>query len=617
MLKKEVCLIEVCFIVSIIFFLSLFVAPFLPLASASVVINEILPNAVVEYHGEWIELYNNSTAINLTNWSISDGEASFTFNISMNQNEFLVLVYNESHFNEIWNVSANSTRIVEYGNIAKNLKLANSGDNIELYNNSNIVDNYTWTSDPGENISICRCPDGSNWTICNNPTPGISNSCQNQTNETNQTNQTNQTSQCDIKIWITTDKEVYNNEETVKFYNKLDNESCNFTIQYWIEDLFGNIVKAKYNTTNTNQKTWTPSIEEKDKAFIIKSILYVDCNDTDLSNNYAEKIFIVKNQQGQENKIESSLSILDAPVLAEFGETINVKINVYKGDTSKYAVYAYITRDKKVSEKTTLHFKDKFTNYTLTIPIQLKTNCDKKYENGNYRIVLEGLDKQAERGIEISGLGDLCEEESESESENNKATSKKLEYNITAPAEIEKGKEFFVKIKIDNNQNKKQTLILWSYVYHGNKCCSESREANKKEVSLEADSTTIIDLEDIIDNASNCEPSSYKLKIKILRAERKTPDEFTYDINITREKIESKTTTTTSADIATSQELASESLLNQSSFGVTGKVGKTIYQSKSELAKKKGLFIFIILILIIAIPSAITLVKRKIKNRYI
>ena len=46
----------------------------------------------------------------------------------------------------------------------------------------------------------------------------------------------------------------------------------NFTIEYWIEDYAGNILKSKRNTTNLNTKSWTP--KGITNMFTVKANLY-------------------------------------------------------------------------------------------------------------------------------------------------------------------------------------------------------------------------------------------------------------------------------------------------------------------------------------------------------
>jgi len=216
---------------------------------------------------------------------------------------------------------------------------------------------------------------------------------------------------CNISINISSDKEIYNESEQVKFDNMLNNESFPFIIEYWIEDFFGNFYKSKYNSTNTNQKTWTTEISEEDRVLFIKSKVYPNCNDSNLSDNIAEKMFIVKSTQtnllsnSENNGDKSSLEIEDADETAQFGDIVNVKLNAYKGDTSKYSIQLYIEKEgTKASEITKFNLKEKYSSYEGQIPIQIKSNCDLKLENGRYDLVIEGIDEKDTKKITIEGL---------------------------------------------------------------------------------------------------------------------------------------------------------------------------------------------------------------------
>ncbi len=103
----------------------------------------------------------------------------------------------------------------------------------------------------------------------------------------------------------------------------------------------------------------------------------------------------------QSQKAKSEIEILDIDNKAKFGKSIEVKLRIYRGDTRKYAVYAEI---EDISKKTTMHFKNKFTNYTLTIPIQIKPNCNEKYPDGRYKVNVHGLGTSDSEKITVSGL---------------------------------------------------------------------------------------------------------------------------------------------------------------------------------------------------------------------
>ncbi len=281
----------------------------------------------------------------------------------------------------------------------------------------------------------------------------------------------------------------------------------------------------------------------------------------------------------------STIKIEDAPNEAEFGETIKIKISIYKGDTSKYAVYAYIEGDERISEKTTLHVKTKFTNYEMTIPVQLKPNCNGKYEDGEYTLILEGLDEKETREINIEGIkSSLCDlQESETRQ---KDTNSKIEYNITLPRSIEIGKEFPIKINIVNGKQKDVNLKLWSYVYRSSKCYSYNgtRESNAKQVNVKSHFSTEVEL---INKVLQADEGEYKLKVKILESNLKTPKEFTFDIVL--KKPEEKTIN----EAQTTQTKTEPS--------ITGRTTQAVYLANTKIIKNLGLWILIITAILLLI----------------
>ena len=98
---------------------------------------------------------------------------------------------------------------------------------------------------------------------------------------------------------------------------------------------------------------------------------------------------------------------------AKFGDSLRVRIVVYKGDTTKYNLDIYIIdeNNKQISKRSEINLEDTFTNYTLIVPIQIEPNCNKKYPDGTYKIILKGLDEIDSKEIEIEDITEsLCEE---------------------------------------------------------------------------------------------------------------------------------------------------------------------------------------------------------------
>ncbi|MFH1682764.1 MAG: Ig-like domain-containing protein [Candidatus Woesearchaeota archaeon] len=125
------------------------------IAFGAVSINEFLPDPNLVYTNEWIELYNNDTsAVNVTGWTINDSTA-------------MIVTISAETF-----IQPNGFLLFNVSN-----KLNNAGDDILLLDNSfNFVDNITYTSSPGNDLSLGRFHDGWPYFITfTTPTPNAAN----------------------------------------------------------------------------------------------------------------------------------------------------------------------------------------------------------------------------------------------------------------------------------------------------------------------------------------------------------------------------------------------------------------------------------------------------------
>jgi hypothetical protein len=95
----------------------------------------------------------------------------------------------------------------------------------------------------------------------------------------------------------------------------------------------------------------------------------------------------------------------------KFGESVRIKITVNKGNSTKNTLSTYIISNtgRKITPttKTTIPFK--YTDYELTIPVQLFSNYNQIYTEGEHIIVLEGFDTEKEEKVNIQGNFNLCE----------------------------------------------------------------------------------------------------------------------------------------------------------------------------------------------------------------
>ncbi|MFH1789189.1 MAG: lamin tail domain-containing protein, partial [Candidatus Altiarchaeota archaeon] len=133
------------------------------LVRVEVVLNEVYPHPSGGSDWDWVELYNSGNVpVNLTGWTIDDQEGG-SQNYTIPSGTIAVrgfMVLNSS----VTNINFDST-----------------GDEARLFNNTGIlVDNYTYTTDPGLETSWMRSPDGTgDWIRSdsdNPPSPGESNS---------------------------------------------------------------------------------------------------------------------------------------------------------------------------------------------------------------------------------------------------------------------------------------------------------------------------------------------------------------------------------------------------------------------------------------------------------
>jgi len=540
--------------------------------SSLVVVNELMYNpAGNEYDFEYIELYGEGEDI--SNWYFEGIDFIFPANTTINGYLVIANTLNDSGpDNDIFDRYPDINCSFEYIGT-----LSNTGETIILRDNNNIIDLVTYDDSVNENHSLERVDidknsnDPNNWAeSISGGTPGRENSV-------------SFVSGCDWQLSIIINSTVSDDPEWQIRASKLEGDGkANLTIKHWIEDHEGNTVKS-YSDINienalsqSTSSKYSPSLNKGQGYFIKANITGISCNDKEISNNFISELIFVPGEQGAYS-LNSSINILDiTPDPAEFGEIVKVKINVYRGDTLKYAVYAYIENDdgKEVSEKPIMHFRDKFTNYTLTVPIQLKPNCDGDYDDGEHNIIIEGLDLTALEKIDIEGTESSFCEDSGSSSSTSSSSGKGFNYNLEEfSPNIEAGKEFEIKVNIENKNKEGHNLDIWSYVYRGSKCYSGDRQDNLKTIYLPAESSKIVTLTNLIAEA---EPGDYKLKIKMQRDDYKTEKEMTQTIVIIEPETEEP-----EKDFNENQEI----YIQQNSF-IPNQYPLIVYESNSYKSKK-------------------------------
>ncbi len=409
---------------------------------------------------------------------------------------------------------------------------------------------------------------------------------------------------CDIALEIETKKDVYYSGEKIKFDNKLNSEEFPFIISYYIVDIFGEVVKKRYNTTNTNKKSWTPKLKDNIGVYyIISEITDVRCNDIDKTNNNASKLIIAKNERRENSSIEIKKIYTGSDEVVKFGELLNVKAILYRGNTSKKSVKAYISKigsNVKISEITYVYVNDKYKESELRIPIQIKQNCDNKYEDGNYKVVLEGMGINETAFVSIKGIkNNICY--------NNISQKKNIEYSLVEfSSNIISNQKFSNILKIINNDDTDHNFQVWSYVYKGSKCYSGERLGNLEKIEVKQGEEIEVELNNTVD----AESGEYKYKVKIIKDDLKTAYEITKVVEVIeldnyvtdRIKVETNTTTTTNDNII------EENLTSIND--ITGMTTGVVYESKNK-SIGKIINVFVVLIVLISLFIIIKRIKER------
>jgi len=281
---------------------------------------------------------------------------------------------------------------------------------------------------------------------------------------------------------------------------------------------------------------------------------------------------------------------------AKFGDIVKVKFHVYKGDTNKKSIKMYIEDSKdRITKITQASLEDKFTNYSLTLPLQIYPNCNEKFDNGRYYVKL-GWTSESEIAdefkIEVNGINmDNCDKIYVEKP----PTKGVLEYNlIEYPESAEIGEEFQIMVELTNNDGIDHVVDLYSYVYRGSKFYSISKEANKKKVLVKSGETKEFSLSNLVKNA---EPGQYKLKVRIKREDQKTEKEITKEITLENKRATEST-----------EKIAAASTFNSGMQGQSTMLSakeQLVYESTDTKAKKLipyfmiTLFVTLLVILII------------------
>jgi hypothetical protein len=231
----------------------------------------------------------------------------------------------------------------------------------------------------------------------------------------------------------------------------------------------------------------------------------------------------------------SSIYDLGSDKKAKWGQTIRVRLEAYKGDESKNSLSLWV-EDKdgdQRSKHTRFNIYNRYTENSITLPIQLYPNCNKRYKDGSHTVHIgwtSSLESLTSYTFNIEDISvDVCKDK-----EDKKENKKSFIYELKEfPKEIFPNKRFNLTVFIENNEKNAEEIELYSYVYRASKCYSGDREENKESFKLYPGESKEVCLENIIEDAKE---GDYKLKVRIKKGEQKTYKELTNHITVTKEK---------------------------------------------------------------------------------
>lgn len=559
--------------------------------SADIRINEVMYDPSCSYTVcEWIELYNdNESSVNMSGWILSDNKENDSLenslgdnNIIIPGNSFALIVDSDSRVFHNFDVGENTVWVYTTDTTIGNA-LTDSGDIITIYdNNLNEIDSVSYNDGDAE--------DGKTWALISGvweesePAPG-------RDNENNES-YNNDYSVIEISEFMPNpegdDDKAMPDGEWVELYNK-GNEDL---------DLFG--FKLRDNSEKEvlidNVHADNTIIKSKKYLVIYMNGAYGFLNNGgsekiklyDLNDNLIDEVSYSESKEGvswskvddrwrmsvpsisgenSDEKINNSVLKIEqfydlgSNKVAEWGDVLRVKVNIYKANSNKNVVYLYAKKDnEKISKETKMNVYEKFSNQTLTLPLQLYPNCDNKFKDGRYDVILEGLDAEADKEeIEIRE-SEFCKSESV-------ASEKKFEYKLlNYPTIIKLNNEFEGVLSLKNNEDKDLSVDLSSYVYRGKKKYSEE---NLQKIMIPSGGEVSVNLKNIVREA---EEGDYNFKIEILKEGRKTPYEIKKEIVISK-------------DSTNKTETKKEKIINRITGGV-------VYESSGVKAKRTGIFFF-------------------------
>ncbi len=416
----------------------------MPSTLAEVYITEVMYNPPGDDNNkEYIEVFSEEP-VNLAEYIIEDfsGRDNLTLMQQANTSFYLIV---EEGFNS---TNINATVYTAGATIGNNLN--NDGDLVVLRRSNSIADAVIYANELGANNdgnALCRT--GSVFQNRLNPcapTPGHQNVPINEPTNTTPSNASQPPlyDYSTIKInevfpdpvgndnavmpqgeWV----ELYNSAETnvdaagLKLKDKGDNAvtvSNTNVVAGTIMQPKGYLVVYMNGNSMLNNNGFEQVRLFKD-AMLINEMSYVDSqrgrswskiDDAFKLTNATpgeENIFSepqVEEDAGRKQKVQentkakdSYMEIMDiTPRSVRFGDVLRIKLQIYRGETKKNSIQINLN---SLGKPLSINLYNRFTNYTLQLPLMLHENCNNKFAPGNYTLIVKGLGIERRRDVTL------------------------------------------------------------------------------------------------------------------------------------------------------------------------------------------------------------------------
>lgn len=531
----------------------------LPFVSAAIEINEVMyapSEAVGGQYNEWLELFNSdSEDVNLS-LCFLDGQPLPSLIIP--PHDYVIIARKPDLFlkNYLYNHTVIEQSLSFYNDKPDTIVL--NGTCSSQVNYTFSKESYNYVGDFQKDHTLERRSDGT-WeeSMTLGGSPGRQNSIWDiETISSNISTNTSfnvtiplpETESCNIKLSLVGEPII--NSTNLNFSitaENTGNTSIDITVKGKIEDLEGKTIKEYSPWTNRSlskslQQKYSPSIDTG--AYLVTfSLENMSCTNRDPSDNTVQKIFARPPVPLPSNSTISIENIsLGSDRKARWGEQLSVRLKVYKGNETKNEVRLWAESEStKVSKTTSFLLSEKYHTSSLTLPLQLDSQCETKNQPDQITIIVAAFGQHVEERVSLSDLpSSLCKTVSSPttvSTNSSSRTSRAASITLDAPPSVRAGSAVRITAKVKGAVTSASSLNykLSGSIYSGKKCYScannthtpdhdseslslGSAEEQEQDLLLKVDPTT--------------KEGKYKVKVFLQQEDLKTPKTATLEIYV-------------------------------------------------------------------------------------